>query len=193
MKKVKLLLIGAISLVVFGFLLPQPIQALLVMPDTPIKNYFVIHTLSLCMIVGIIQGVSEECGYYFVLKRISKNEQLKSLPFWFGLGRSLLHTLFDMGTIIITFTNISVFIFSIISRMFSFAAMMELTKIDYLSCQKKKALFLGLSVLLHATLNGILYAYELQLFNATANFDIWFMIVYSIAVIAISSIICRKE
>ena len=34
MKKVKLLLIGAISLVVFGFLLPQPIQALLVIIDT---------------------------------------------------------------------------------------------------------------------------------------------------------------
>ena len=95
--------------------------------------------------------------------------------------------------IIVTFTNIRIFIFSIVSRMFSFVAMMKLTKIDYLSYQKKNALFLGLSVLLHAILSGTLYAYELQLFNATANFDIWFMLIYSIAVIAISSIICRKE
>lgn len=193
MKKIKLLFIGALSLVVFGLLLPQPIQALLVIIDTPIKNFFVIHTLSLCIIVGIIQGISEECGYYFVLKQISKNEQLKSLPFWFGLGRSSLHTLYDIVTIIVTYTNIRVFIFSIVSRMFTFVAMMKLTKIDYLSYQKKKAVFLGLSVLLHAMLNGTLYAYELQLFNATANFDIWFMLVYSIAVIVISSIICRKE
>ncbi len=193
MKKVKLLFIGAISLVVFGFILPQPIQALLVIIDTPIKNFFVIHTLSLCIIVGIIQGISEECGYYFVLKQISKNEQLKNFPFWFGLGRSLLHTLFDIGTIIVTFTNIGIFIFSIVSRMFGFVAMMQLTKIDYLSYQKKKVIFLGLSVLLHAILNGILYAYELQLFNAAANFDIWFMLVYSVAIIAISGIICRKE
>lgn len=193
MKKIKLLFIGAFSLVVFGLLLPQPIQALLVIIDTPIKNFFVIHTLSLCIIVGIIQGISEECGYYFVLKQISKNEQLKSLPFWFGLGRSSLHTLYDIVTIIVTYTNIRVFIFSIVSRMFTFVAMMKLTKIDYLSYQKKKAVFLGLSVLLHAMLNGTLYAYELQLFNATANFDIWFMLVYSIAVIVISSIICRKE
>ena len=91
MKKIKLLFIGALSLVVFGLLLPQPIQALLVIIDTPIKDFFVIHTLSLCIIVGMIQGISEECGYYFVLKQISKNEQLESLPFWFGLGRSLLH------------------------------------------------------------------------------------------------------
>lgn len=193
MKKVKLVFIGAISLVVFGLLLPQPIQALLVIIDSPIKNFFVIHTLSLCVIVGLIQGISEECGYYFVLKQISKNEQVKSLPFWFGLGRSLLHTLFDIGTIIVTFTNIRVFIFSIVSRMFSFVVLMRLTKIDYLSYQKRKALLLGLSVLLHAILNSTLYAYELQLFNAAANFDIWFMLVYSIAVIAISSIICRKE
>ena len=194
MKKIKLLFIGALSLVVFGLLLPQPIQALLVIIDTPIKDFFVIHTLSLCIIVGMIQGISEECGYYFVLKQISKNEQLK-IPFWFGLGRSSLHTLYDIVTIIVTFTNIRVFIFSIVSRMFTFAAMMKLTKIDYLSYQKKKALFLGLSVLLHAILNGTLYAYELQLFNVTvtANFDIWFMLVYSIAVIGISSVICRKE
>ncbi|MBD5456379.1 MAG: YhfC family intramembrane metalloprotease [Lachnospiraceae bacterium] len=193
MKKVKLLFTGAISLIVFGLLLPQPIQALLVIIDSPIKNFFVIHTLSLCIIVGIIQGISEECGYYFVLKQISKKEQLKSLPFWFGLGRSLLHTLYDIGTIIVTFTDIRVFIFSIVARMFCFVAMIELTKIDYLSFQKKKALFLWLSVLLHAILNDSLYAYELQLFNAAANFDIWFLLVYSIAIIVISIIICRKE
>ena len=60
MKKVKLLFIGAISLVVFGLLLPQPIQALLVIIDTPVKNFFMTHALSLCVAVGLIQGISEE-------------------------------------------------------------------------------------------------------------------------------------
>ena len=193
MKKVKLLFIGAISLVVFGLLLPQPIQALLVMIDTPVKNFFMTHALSLCVIVGLIQGISEEGGYYFVLKQISKREQSKSLPFWFGLGRSSLHTLFDIGTIIVAFSNIWIFVFAIVSRMFSFVAMMKLTMIDYVSFQKKKVSYLGLSILLHAVLNGVLYAYELQKLNVIANFDIWFMIVYSATVIVISSVICRKE
>lgn len=193
MKKVKLMFIGAISLVVFGLLLPQPIQALLVIIDTPVKNFFVTHALSLCVVVGLIQGISEECGYYFVLKHISKREQSKSLPFWFGLGRSLLHTLFDIGTIIAAFSNIWVFVFAIVSRMFSFVAMTKLTMIDYFSYQKKKVSYLGLSILLHAILNGVLYAHELQILNAIANFDIWFMIVYSAAVVVISSVICKKE
>ena len=193
MKKVKLLFIGAISLIVFGFLLPQPIQALLVITDTPIKNFFVIHPLSLCVIVGLIQGISEECGYFFVLKHLFKKEPSENLPFWFGLGRSLLHTLFDMATIIVAFSNIWVFIFAIVSRIFSFAALMELTKIDYFSYQKKKVLYLGLSVLLHAVLNGVLYAHELRIFNAIANFDIWFIIAYSIAVITISGIISKES
>ena len=193
MKKVKLLFIGAISLVVFGLLLPQPIQALLVMIDTPVKNFFMTHALSLCVIVGLIQGISEEGGYYFVLKQISKREQSKSLPFWFGLGRSSLHTLFDIGTIIVAFSNIWIFVFAIVSRMFSFVAMMKLTMIDYVSFQKKKVSYLGLSILLHAVLNGVLYAYELQKLNVISNFDIWFMIVYSATVIVISSVICRKE
>ena len=193
MKKVKLLFIGAISLVVFGLLLPQPIQAFLVIIDTPIKNFFVTHALSLCVIVGLIQGISEECGYYFVIKHLSKREQSKRLPFWFGLGRSLLHTLFDIGTIIVAFSNIWLFVFAIVSRMFSFVAMMKLTMIDYFSYQKKKTSYLGLSILLHAILNGVLYAHELQILNAIANFDIWFMVVYSAVVIVISSVICRKE
>lgn len=192
MKKVKLLSIGAISLIVFGFLLPQPIEALLVIIDTPIKKFFVAHPLSLCVIVGLIQGISEECGYYFVLKLIKK-ESSENMPFWFGLGRSMLHTLFDIATIIVAFSNILVFIFAIVSRIFSFVALMELTKIDYFSYQKKKVLYLGLSVLLHALLNGVLYAHDLQIFNAIANFDIWFILAFSIAVIAISSIISKKE
>ena len=65
MKKVKLLFIGAISLVVFGLLLPQPIQALLVIIDTPVKNFFVTHALSLCVVVGLIQGISEEKNIIF--------------------------------------------------------------------------------------------------------------------------------
>lgn len=192
MKNVKLLSIGAISLIVFGFLLPQPIQALLVIIDTPIKNFFVVHPLSLCVIVGLIQGISEECGYYFVLKLI-KIELSENMVFWFGLGRSILHTLFDMVTIIVTFSNIWVFIFAIVSRIFSFVAMMELTKIDYFSYQKKKVFYLGLSVLLHALLNGVLYAFDLQIFNAVANFDLWFILVFSIIVIAISNIISKME
>ena len=192
MKKVKLLSIGAISLIVFGLLLPQPIQALLVIIDTPIKIFFVVHPLSLSVIVGLIQGISEECGYYFVLKLI-KIELSENMVFWFGLGRSILHTLFDMVTIIVSFSNIWVFIFAIVSRIFSFVAMMELTKIDYLSYQKKKVLYLGLSVLLHALLNGVLYAYDLQIFNAVANFDLWVILVFSIIVIAISNIISKME
>lgn len=192
MKNVKLFSIGAISLIVFGFLLPQPIQALLVIIDTPMKNFFAVHPLILCVIVGLIQGISEECGYYFVLKFI-KIELSENMVFWFGLGRSILHTLFDMVTVIVTFSNIWVFIIAIVSRIFSFVAMMELTKIDYFSYQKKKVLYLGLSVLLHALLNGVLYAYDLQIFNAVANFDLWFILVFSIIVIAISNIISKME
>lgn len=191
MKKVKFVLIGAISLVIFGLLLPQPLQALLVIVDTPFKKFFEIHTVILCVIVGLIQGISEECGYYFVLKHILKKEQNENLSFWFGLGRSLLHTIFDIVIIIGTFySNIWVFIFTIVARMFSFVAMMKLTMLDYLSCKKKKLLYLVLSILFHAILNGILYASELQLI---INFDIWFMIIYSLVIIIISSFIYKKE
>ncbi|MDE7422146.1 MAG: hypothetical protein K2N51_00355 [Lachnospiraceae bacterium] len=40
MKKYKIFLIGVLSLLIFGLLLPQPIQALMVLVESPIKDFF---------------------------------------------------------------------------------------------------------------------------------------------------------
>lgn len=55
-------------------------EALLVIIDTPIKDFLAVHPLSLCVIVGLIQGISEEYGYYFVLKHM-KRESSENMVF----------------------------------------------------------------------------------------------------------------
>lgn len=40
MKKYKIFLIGVLSLLIFGLLLPQPIQALMVLVESPVKDFF---------------------------------------------------------------------------------------------------------------------------------------------------------
>lgn len=62
---------------------------------------------------------------------------------------------------------------------------------DYLSYRSNTVLFLLLSVIFHAVLNGVLYAKELELFVGNSIFDAWFMLVCSILIIAISSIIWK--
>ena len=193
MKKHKIFFIGALSLIIFGLLLPQPIQALLVLVESPIKEFFETHSLLLCIIVGLIQGLSEECGYYFVFRTIFKNESSIKIPIFFGLGRSSLHTIFDIVTILMMHNNISNLLIAIFSRVIGFGALMGLTLIDYNSIIKKKKLYLILSVLLHAIMNGTLYAAELNLFKVNNNFDSLFMICFSCAVIIISILICRKD
>ena len=64
----KYFFLGVISLVTFGLLLPQPIQAILIY--SPLKTIFNNHLIVLCIIVGIIQAISEGCGYYFVMKNV---------------------------------------------------------------------------------------------------------------------------
>ena len=193
MKKHKIFFIGALSLIIFGLLLPQPIQALLVLVESPIKEFFETHSLLLCIIVGLIQGLSEECGYYFVFRTIFKNESSIKIPIFFGLGRSSLHTIFDIVTILMMHNNISNLLIAIFSRVIGFGALMGLTLIDYNSIIKKKKLYLILSVLLHAIMNGTLYAAELNLFKVNNNFDSLFMICFSCAVIIFSMLICRKD
>ena len=193
MKKHKIFFIGALSLIIFGLLLPQPIQALLVLVESPIKEFFETHSLLLCIIVGLIQGLSEECGYYFVFRTIFKNESSIKIPIFFGLGRSSLHTIFDIVTILMMHNNILNLLIAIFSRVIGFGALMGLTLIDYNSIIKKKISYLILSVLLHAIMNGTLYAAELNLFKVNNNFDSLFMICFSCAVIIFSMLICRKD
>ena len=116
----KYFFLGVISLVTFGLLLPQPIQAILIY--SPLKTIFNNHLIVLCIIVGIIQAISEECGYYFVMKNVYKKDHNKFLPKWFGLGRGIFHTVFDIGSSIVLISSFGSGLLLIISRLISLYA-----------------------------------------------------------------------
>lgn len=187
MKKNRILLIfiGAVSLIVFGLLLPQPIQAVLILVDSPVKTFFAVHPVLLCVVVGVLQGFFEECGYYLVFSRLLNKSQTGKIPFWFGIGRSGIHTIYDIITLILTFTSLSGFIILMISRIASFGALMKLTALDYDAYKMKRKWFLLLSIFLHAILNGTLYAAELNLIHITGDFNAYFTLIYSCVVIAL--------
>ncbi len=193
MKKYKIFLIGVVSLLIFGLLLPQPIQAIMVLVESPIKDFFSQHSILLCVAVGIIQGLFEEGGYYLVFRTMLKKEKSKETPIVFGLGRSSLHTIFDVGTIFATRMSIWGCLFAVIGRILSFGALMGLTLIDYNSIIKKRMVYLALSVVLHAIMNGVLYANEMKLLNVNNNLDSMFMIGFSCVVIIISALICKNS
>ena len=193
MKKYKIFLIGVLSLFIFGLLLPQPIQALMVLVESPIKDFFSRHSLLLCVAVGIIQGLFEEGGYYLVFRTMLKKEKSKETPIVFGLGRSGLHTIFDVGTIFATRMSIFGCLIAVVGRILSFGALMGLTLIDYKSITKKRVVYLALSIVLHAIMNGVLYANELELLNVNNNLDSMFMISFSCVVIIISVLICKNS
>lgn len=193
MKKYKIFLIGVLNLLIFGLLLPQPIQALMVLVESPIKDFFSRHLLLLCVAVGIIQGSFEEGGYYLVFRTILKKERSKETPILFGLGRSGLHTIYDVGTIFAARMSIFGCFIAVVGRIFTFGAMMGLTLIDYKSIIKKRVVYLALSIVFHAAMNGVLYANELGLLNANNNFDSMFMIGFSCVVIITSVLICKNS
>lgn len=193
MKKYKIFLIGALSLLIFALLLPQPIQALMVLVESPVKDFFGRHSLLLCAAVGIIQGTFEEGGYYLVFRTVLKKERSKETPILFGLGRSGLHTIFDFVTIFTAHISIFGCLIAVVGRLFSFGAMMGLTLIDYRSITKKRVVYLVLSIVLHAIMNGVIYANELELININNNFDSIFMIGFSCVVMIISLLICKNS
>lgn len=193
MKKYKIFLIGVLSLLIFGLLLPQPIQALMVLVESPIKDFFSRHSILLCVAVGIIQGLFEEGGYYLVFRTMLKKEKSKETPIVFGLGRSGLHTIFDVGTIFAACMSILGCLIAIVGRILSFGALMGLTLIDYKSITKKRMVYLAVSAALHSIMNGVLYANEMKFLNVNNNFDSMFMICFSCVVIIISVLICKNS
>lgn len=193
MKKYKIFLSGVLSLLIFALLLPQPIQALMVLVESPIKDFFSRHSLLLCVAVGIIQGLFEEGGYYLVFRTMLKKEKSKETPIAFGLGRSSLHTIYDIGTIFAARMSIFGCLIAVVGRILTFGAMMGLTLLDYKSITKKSVVYLALSIVLHAIMNGVLYANELELLNVNNNFDSMFMISFSCVTIIISVLICKNS
>lgn len=82
---------------------------------------------------------------------------------------------------------------AVVGRILSFGALMGLTLIDYKSVTNKRVVYLALSIVFHAIMNGVLYANELELLNVNNNFDSIFMICFSCVVIIISVLICKNS
>ncbi len=122
-----------------------------------------------------------------------KKEKSRETPLVFGSGRSSLYTIFDVGTIFAARMSIPGYLIAIAGRIFSFGALMGLTFTDYNSITKKRVIFLAFSVALHAIMNGVLYANEMELLNVNKNPDSMFMICFSCVVIIISVLICKNS
>lgn len=184
--KIKYFIIGIISLIIFGLVLPQPIQALFVY--TPLKVFFDSHLILLCILVGAVQGVSEECGYYFIMKKIYKKDGNEILPFWFGLGRGVFHTIFDICSVVFSMTSFGSGMVAVISRLVALGALLVLTNLDFIAFKNKKIFILVISILLHLVMNGIIYANELELLHFS---DSLFILGYSVFVIVLGSAILK--
>ncbi len=146
MKKYKIFLIGTLSLLIFAVLLPVPIQAFMVLVESPIKDFFSRHLLLLCVAVGVTQGLFEEGGCYLVFRTILKKEKSKETPIVFGLGRSTLHTIYDFVTIFATRMSVFSCLIAVGGRLLCFGAIIGLTLIDYISITKKRVVYLVLSI-----------------------------------------------
>lgn len=163
--KIKYFVAGMISLIVFGLLLPQPIQALFVY--TSLKSFFDSHLVLLCILVGAVQGISEECGYYIIMKKIYKKDKKEILPLGFGLGSGMV---------------------AIIFRLIGLGALLVLTNLDFIAFKNNRIYILGISILLHLVMNGAIYANELELLHFS---DSLFIFCYSAFVIVLGGIIMR--
>lgn len=193
MKKIKLFMTGAVSFVIFGFFLMQPIQAAFVTFDSPIKYFFYMHQVLLCLAYGFLQGIIEEGGCYLVFRNITKSDENCDVPFWFGLGRSTFYTALEFITIFIMFNNGWDICVAIVARIVGFGALVQLTKVDYVAYYEKAPKYLIHGMMLRFVFNAFMYAFKLGIVEVVPGFQSWFVILYSLIVYCMGITFCPRS
>lgn len=192
MKKLRIILCGILGLIVFGLLLPQPLQALLVLVDTPIRQFFSAHAILLCVVVGLIQGVSEEAGYFYLFKHVLKKYRFRQVPVLFGLGRSGLEFLYNLIVLIVEYRSVFRMGIKLFARIFLFGGSIGLSVLDYEALRPGKKYLLLISIGFHAIINSAVYAVESGLLPNNGKFESWFMILFAFMVMLCSFFVYRR-
>lgn len=187
------ILLGAISLVIFGLILSNGIQALFIAIDWPVSQFLLSSPLLLCIFVGLVQGICEEAGYYYVFSHQLKTWTGWKTPLLFGVGRSGLHLIFDVSIIISIGYSATQFIVALCLVLLLNIALFGLTIMDYTASRIHRLKWLcGLAIIIHAIMNGGLYAMEIDYISAGINDSDVFKVFISILVIAIAFMIYKK-
>lgn len=188
------ILLGVISLIIFGLILSNGIQALFIAMDWPASNFLLSSPLLLCIFVGLVQGICEEVGYYYVFSHQLKTWTGWKTPLLFGLGRSGLHLIFDISIIISIGYSANQLIVALCIVFLSTIAIFGLTIMDYTASRIHSLKWLcGLAIVIHAIMNGVIYAMEIDYISAGINGSNVFKVCISIMVIAIALIIYKKN
>ncbi|MGL5352012.1 MAG: YhfC family glutamic-type intramembrane protease, partial [Clostridium sp.] len=143
MKKYYPVIVGVVSLIIFGLILPQPFTALLVLVESPVKEFIVNHPLLLCIAVGLIQGVSEECGYYWVFNTKLKKYRSPNTALLFGIGRSSLELLYNLIILITLQSSTFNAVLIVVARIIGFGGTIGLSIFDFSAARNNKKYLLG--------------------------------------------------
>ncbi|KOP66985.1 hypothetical protein AMS62_18360 [Bacillus sp. FJAT-18019] len=187
------ILLGIISLIIFGLVLSNGIQALFLLVDWPVSQFLYATPLILCIFVGLIQGICEEAGYYYVFSRHLKTWKGWKTPLLFGVGRSGLHLIFDISSIIAIGYSTNQILLSVVIVLVSNIGLFGLSIMDYTASRIHRFKWLcGLAIIIHTIMNGGLYAMEIGYISAGINVSNMFRVSMSLLAVVIAFIIYKK-
>lgn len=141
----------------------------------------------------MVQGFCEEAGFYYVFSHQLKTWTGWKTPLLFGVGRCGLHLIFDTSSIIAIGYSTNQFLLALCIVLISDIGLFGLTFMDYTASRIHRLKWLcGLAIIIHAILNGGLYAMEIGYISADVNESNIFKVCISIIVILIGFIIYKK-
>ena len=191
--KLKSYLAGIISLLLFGLLLAQSMEAVCVTDyvSWPVSRYLSGHPLGLSILCGMIAGLSEEAGYYLVFKYFLKERKNWNIPLFFGLGRGVTEAVFYL---MISSAGLSVkelLYPHICLRLISIGAVIGLSILDYIAVDQTKWI-LAISVSIHAIMNTFSFAAGREIIHVSQRMENGYSMTVSFSAMIITYLIYRK-
>lgn len=102
-EKFTTMLVGAITFVLFVFVLEKPIQNYLLLPsavgtlDTSFSSFVTARPLLFAFLIGLFPGVFEETGRFLAFKSVLKNRKNKETAISYGIGHSGIEVIIILG------------------------------------------------------------------------------------------------
>lgn len=140
-------------------------------------------------VTGIIAGISEEAGYYFVFKCFLKCRNNWSILLLFGLGRGGTEAFFYLISLVEGLSGRE-FYLHIFLRLISIGAVIGLSMLDYIAVDRTKWI-LAISVTIHAIMNMFSFAIGREIIHVSRWIENCCSIVVSFGAIIIACLIYR--
>ncbi len=193
MKKLYPILVGVITMLLFGLIVGQSILAICILLNWSVSRFLSSQPILLCIFAGLVQGVCEEGGRLIAYKTVLKKYTNSNTCLLYGLGHGGIEFIYTVVTIFCSNMILSQIGINLIVRLIMLGGQIGLSIFVFASLRKKNMKYLfPVAILIHALMDAFSIAVSKNYILMKSSEQNIIYILCSVVIMGISYLIYRK-